>query len=149
MVPEIVVLGGGVAGLSAAHKPIERGFELEVCEALAIPGGKARSAAIGGSGEPGPNGMRKDPPGEHGLRFLPRLRRSVGHPAAPFPRARVRCRPSFTYMRVSYGWISCPFVATAQPRAHNPNAIHGLTDGNPVPTVSAFCIREGGSGWLN
>ena len=42
-----------------------------------------------------------------------------------------------------------PFVAIAQPWGHNPTAIHGLTDGNRVPTVSAFCIREGGSRWLN
>jgi hypothetical protein len=64
---------------------------------------------------------------------------------APSNAADRRSRPC----EVSSGWISCPFVATGQPWGHNPIAIHGLTDGNPVPTVSAFCIGEGGSRWLN
>jgi flavin-dependent dehydrogenase len=106
MAKKVVVLGGGIAGLSAAHELIERGFDVEVYEALAIPGGKARSIPVPGSGTLGPNGMRKDLPGEHGLRSVPRPRRPFGRPAAPFPRARVSCRPSFTPMRLSYGWIS-------------------------------------------
>jgi glycine/D-amino acid oxidase-like deaminating enzyme len=129
MVSKVVVLGGAVAGLSAADELIEGGFDVEAYEALANLGGKARSLAIGG--KPGLNGMRKDLPGEHGFRFFPRLRHSFGRPAAPFPRARVCCRPSITPMRMSYGWISCPFVATGQPRGHNPIAIHGLANGDP------------------
>jgi uncharacterized protein with NAD-binding domain and iron-sulfur cluster len=70
---KVVVLGGGVAGLSAAHELIERGFDVEVYEALAIPGGKARSLPVPGSGTLGPNGMRRDLPGEHGFRFFPRF----------------------------------------------------------------------------
>lgn len=66
---------------------------------LAISGGKARSVAIRGSGKPRPNGMRKDLPSEHGFRFVPRLRRSFGQAAAPFPCAFVCCRPSLTPMR--------------------------------------------------
>jgi uncharacterized protein with NAD-binding domain and iron-sulfur cluster len=73
MAHKVVVLGGGVAGLSAAHELIERGFDVEVYEALRIHGGKARSVPIGGSGKPGPDGMRKDLPGEHGFRFFPRF----------------------------------------------------------------------------
>lgn len=73
MAQKVIVLGGGIAGLSAAHELIERGFEVEVHEALSIPGGKARSIAVPGSGTPGPDGPRKDLPGEHGFRFFPRF----------------------------------------------------------------------------
>jgi len=73
MAQKVVVLGGGVAGLSAAHELVERGFDVEVYEALSIPGGKARSIPVPGSGTLGPNGMRKDLPGEHGFRFFPRF----------------------------------------------------------------------------
>src|SRR4051794_15886660 len=73
MAQKVIVLGGGVAGLSAAHELVERGFDVEVYEALLIQGGKARSVAIGGSGKPGPDGMRKNLPGEHGFRFFPRF----------------------------------------------------------------------------
>jgi len=73
MAQKVIVLGGGIAGLSAAHELIERGFEVEVHEALSIPGGKARSIGVPGSGAPGPDGPRKDLPGEHGFRFFPRF----------------------------------------------------------------------------
>ena len=46
MPQKVVVLGGGVAGLSAAHQLIERGFSVEVFEKLKIPGGKARSIPV-------------------------------------------------------------------------------------------------------
>jgi hypothetical protein len=39
---KIAILGGGVAGMSAAQELAERGFEVEVYEHLAVPGGKAR-----------------------------------------------------------------------------------------------------------
>ncbi|MET0218615.1 MAG: FAD-dependent oxidoreductase, partial [Burkholderiales bacterium] len=73
MAQKVVVLGGGVAGLSAAHELVERGFDVEVYEALPSPGGKARSISVPGSGMLGPSGMRKDLPGEHGFRFFPRF----------------------------------------------------------------------------
>jgi uncharacterized protein with NAD-binding domain and iron-sulfur cluster len=63
---KVIVLGAGVAGLSAAHELVERGFEVEVYEAR-MPGGKARSAPFPGSG----TGTRKDLPSEHGFRFFP------------------------------------------------------------------------------
>jgi uncharacterized protein with NAD-binding domain and iron-sulfur cluster len=71
--PKVVILGGGIAGLSAAHELIERDFDVEVHELLPIPGGKARSFAVPGSGTAG----RKDLPGEHGFRFFPRFYRHV------------------------------------------------------------------------
>jgi uncharacterized protein with NAD-binding domain and iron-sulfur cluster len=63
----VIVLGGGVAGMSAAHELSERGFEVTVYETRAVPGGKARSMPVPGSGRDG----RRDLPGEHGFRFFP------------------------------------------------------------------------------
>lgn len=73
MNPKVIILGGGIAGLSAAHELIERQFDVEVYELLSIPGGKARSFPIPGSGK----GGRRDLPGEHGFRFFPRFYRHV------------------------------------------------------------------------
>jgi uncharacterized protein with NAD-binding domain and iron-sulfur cluster len=82
---EVIVLGGGIAGLSAAHELIERGFNVEVYEALSIPGGKARSMGVRGSAALGPNGMRKELPGEHGFRFFPRFYQHVTDTMARIP----------------------------------------------------------------
>ena len=46
MAKKVAILGGGVAGLSAAHELIERGFQVEVFEMRTIPGGKARSIPV-------------------------------------------------------------------------------------------------------
>ncbi|MFJ9371169.1 FAD-dependent oxidoreductase [Nocardia sp. NPDC101769] len=62
----MAILGGGVAGLTAAHELIERGFEVTVYERRAL-GGKARSIAVPGTETPG----RAPLPGEHGFRFFP------------------------------------------------------------------------------
>ena len=37
MAQKVVILGGGVAGLSAAHELLERGFAVEIFEKLKIP----------------------------------------------------------------------------------------------------------------
>jgi uncharacterized protein with NAD-binding domain and iron-sulfur cluster len=63
----VAVLGGGVAGLTAAHELAQRGFEVVVLEARDLPGGKARSLPVPGSG----TGGREDLPAEHGFRFFP------------------------------------------------------------------------------
>ena len=73
MNPKVIILGGGIAGLSAAHELIERNFDVEIYELLPIPGGKARSFPVPGSGTNG----RKDLPGEHGFRFFPRFYRHI------------------------------------------------------------------------
>src|SRR3984957_4063560 len=76
----VVVLGGGVAGMSAAHELIERGFEVVVLERSDLAGGKARSIPVVDEGEDtsghqlasgavGPIDHRL--PGEHGFRFFP------------------------------------------------------------------------------
>ncbi len=69
----VAVLGGGVAGLSAAHELAERGFEVRVYERNSLFGGKARSLLKAGSGV----GGRSDLPGEHGFRFFPGFYRHV------------------------------------------------------------------------
>ena len=80
MAARVVVLGGGVAGMSAAHELIERGFEVVVLERGDLPGGKARSIPVVDEGEDrsghqlasgavGPIEHRL--PGEHGFRFFP------------------------------------------------------------------------------
>jgi uncharacterized protein with NAD-binding domain and iron-sulfur cluster len=69
----VLVLGGGVGGMTAAHELAERGFQVTVLDARDIPGGKARSMPATGTGTPaspgGPN--RPDLPAEHGFRFFP------------------------------------------------------------------------------
>ena len=70
---EVAILGGGVAGLSAAHELVERGFRVCVYEAMQGPGGKARSIFVPGSGKEG----RRDLPGEHGFRFFPSFYRHL------------------------------------------------------------------------
>jgi uncharacterized protein with NAD-binding domain and iron-sulfur cluster len=66
---KVIVLGGGVAGMSAAHELCERGFEVSVYELKSIQGGKARSINVPESSTDG----RKPLPGEHGFRFFPRF----------------------------------------------------------------------------
>jgi uncharacterized protein with NAD-binding domain and iron-sulfur cluster len=73
MTERVAVLGGGVAGLTAAHELSERGFAVTVYEARDRLGGKARSLPVPGSGTDG----RRDLPAEHGFRFFPGFYRHV------------------------------------------------------------------------
>jgi uncharacterized protein with NAD-binding domain and iron-sulfur cluster len=70
---KVVILGGGVAGMSAAHELMERGFRVAVYEAKGLPGGKARSMPVPGSA----HGGRLPLPGEHGFRFFPKFYRHI------------------------------------------------------------------------
>lgn len=70
----IVILGGGVAGMSAAHELAERGFSVDVYEHKPdYCGGKARSVDVPDTAK----GGRKPLPGEHGFRFFPGFYRHV------------------------------------------------------------------------
>lgn len=66
---KVIVLGGGVAGMSAAHELIDRGYVVEVYEFnKKYAGGKARSVDyFGNPNQPYPTPL----PGEHGFRFFP------------------------------------------------------------------------------
>ena len=90
----VVILGGGVAGMSAAHELIERGYEVVVLERRSIPGGKARSIPV--SDDTTPNGghelvdtgiasLQHHLPGEHGFRFFPGFYRHVVDTMARIP----------------------------------------------------------------
>jgi len=80
MPSKVIVLGGGVAGMSAAHELIERGFEVTVLERSRLAGGKARSIPVVDDGTGTSGHERADTgiasiehhlPGEHGFRFFP------------------------------------------------------------------------------
>src|SRR5262247_2286306 len=71
--PHVVVVGGGVAGLSAAHELAERHFQVTILERDAIAGGKARSVPVPATGRDG----RRDLPGGHGFRFFPGFYRHI------------------------------------------------------------------------
>jgi 15-cis-phytoene desaturase len=68
----VVIFGGGVGGLSAAHELVERGFAVTVHESRAL-GGKARSIYTDGL------------PGEHGMRYFPRFYRHLPDTMARIP----------------------------------------------------------------
>ena len=83
--PSVAVIGGGVAGLTAAHELAERGFRVTVYERKAL-GGKARSIPVPGTG----TGGRRDLPAEHGFRAefgfyqnLPDMMRRTPFPGNP------------------------------------------------------------------
>ncbi len=79
MPTRIIILGGGVGGMSAAHELIERGFEVVVLERREIEGGKARSVPVVDDGPQTSGHQLADSvgsighrlPGEHGFRFFP------------------------------------------------------------------------------
>ncbi len=74
---EIVIVGGGVGGLTAAHELAERDLEVTVLEANDRFGGKARSMPIAEE----PNALQ----GEHGFRFFPAFYRHVIDTMARIP----------------------------------------------------------------
>jgi geranylgeranyl pyrophosphate synthase/uncharacterized protein with NAD-binding domain and iron-sulfur cluster len=87
-VTRVVVLGGGIAGFSAAHELAERGFDVVIAEKTGIPGGKARSSPVLPVGplpwRAAPRYERSAPdepvpwiPGEHGFRFFPGFYRHI------------------------------------------------------------------------
>ena len=69
----VIVLGGGIGGLSVAHELAERGFRVQVFERKPILGGKARSMEAPNTGK----GGRRNLPGEHGFRFFPNFYKHV------------------------------------------------------------------------
>ncbi|MFC6716142.1 FAD-dependent oxidoreductase [Natrialbaceae archaeon GCM10025810] len=76
---DVAVIGGGIAGLTAAHELAERGFDVTVFEANARFGGKSRSIPIATDA----TGPRLS--GEHGFRFFPAFYRHVIDTMARIP----------------------------------------------------------------
>jgi uncharacterized protein with NAD-binding domain and iron-sulfur cluster len=82
-VVKVVVIGGGVAGLSAAHELARRDVDVVVYEQRDVAGGKARSMdAIPGTGG------RRALPGEHGFRFFPGFYRHLPDTMTRIPYGR-------------------------------------------------------------
>jgi uncharacterized protein with NAD-binding domain and iron-sulfur cluster len=89
----VVILGGGIAGLSAAQELAERGFDVQVLERQGRAGGKARSLNVTptlawgrpGAGSPVPVEPGGGFPGEHGFRFFPGFYRHVVDTMARIP----------------------------------------------------------------
>ena len=81
MSDRVIVLGGGVAGLSAAHELSERGFRVSVFETRDALGGKARSFPVPGSARDGGLPL----PGEHGFRFFPGFYQHLPHTMRRIP----------------------------------------------------------------
>jgi uncharacterized protein with NAD-binding domain and iron-sulfur cluster len=77
---KIVIIGGGVAGLTAAHELKERGFQVTVYERQAQFGGKARSSIV----QRGNNDI-VNLPAEHGFRFFPGFYRHLSDTLARIP----------------------------------------------------------------
>lgn len=99
MAEKVVILGGGIGGMSAAHELIERGYEVEIHERQLVAGGKARSIPVlEDEGDHGskkrhdkalrdwlsmkgpmarPGSKRPWLPGEHGFRFFPNFYRHI------------------------------------------------------------------------
>lgn len=82
----VIVFGGGIGGLSAAHELSERGFSVRVFELRDVPGGKARSVVVPSTAPRQSVGAvhlgrlatpRRDLPGEHGFRFFPRFYKHI------------------------------------------------------------------------
>ena len=63
----VLIVGGGVAGLTAAHELVLRGYAVTVIEPHQLVGGKAKSIPKAGSGVD----LKYDLPGEHGFRIFP------------------------------------------------------------------------------
>ncbi|MDX2246785.1 MAG: FAD-dependent oxidoreductase [Bacteroidia bacterium] len=82
MKKSVVIIGGGVAGMSAAHELIERDFDVKIYERQPYyVGGKARSVDVPNSAKPGYLPL----PGEHGFRFFPGFYRHITNTMSRIP----------------------------------------------------------------
>src|SRR4029079_3829100 len=87
----VVVLGGGIAGMTAAQELAERGFDVHVVERRPAAGGKPAPAPAMDPFDPGAAPWARNTveprdavarrvlPGEHGFRFFPGVYRQRVH----------------------------------------------------------------------
>ena len=80
----VVIIGGGVAGLTAAHELKQRGFAVTVYERGVAFGGKARSLSVSGGAQNEIAGL----PAEHGFRFFPGFYKHLPDTLGRIPSAR-------------------------------------------------------------
>jgi len=124
--PTVAVLGGGIAGLTAAHELADRGFDVTVYERRAW-GGKARSTSV----PAGARGGRLPLPGEHGFRVFfgfyvnnPDTFRRIPFGSSPdgvF--GNLTAVPQLSFARDGKRQLILP-VDVASPRAYTPALIH-------------------------
>ncbi|MBL7888533.1 MAG: FAD-dependent oxidoreductase, partial [Bacteroidia bacterium] len=82
MKKKVIIIGGGVAGMSAAHELANRNYDVEIYESTGTSGGKARSTVVVPPGFPS---TTKPVPGEHGFRFFPRFYKHITTTMAEIP----------------------------------------------------------------
>ncbi|MEU1816269.1 FAD-dependent oxidoreductase [Streptomyces roseifaciens] len=134
--PNVAVLGGGVAGLTAAHELAERGFQVTVYEKKA-PGGKARSMDVPGSAR----GGRKALPGEHGFRFFPGFYQNLPDTMRriPFPGNPNGCHDNI---------VASTEVMLAR-TGHEDIRLPFRTVGKPPPLLTPDALRRALAGFLD
>ncbi|MNK73747.1 hypothetical protein D3C87_932460 [compost metagenome] len=123
----IIVIGGGVAGMSAAHELIERGFKVTVFERQeTLCGGKARSIPIKGTA----TFPSKELPGEHGFRFFPGFYKHIIDTMK-----RIPFKGDLNEKCVADNLVDCPNMMMAKMNtipivlpSHLPRSIKGLKD---------------------
>jgi 15-cis-phytoene desaturase len=83
----VAVLGAGVAGLTAAHELLERGFDVSIFEKRALKewGGRARSYTLRPHSPDSGRPIDKHVPAEHGFRFFPGFYRHIYDTLARIP----------------------------------------------------------------
>ena len=119
----VAVLGGGVGGMSAAQELAERGFAVTLVEARDVPGGKARSVPVPGSGTAG----RMNLPAEHGFRFFPGFYRHLPDSMSRIPYGDQRRGVLDNLREASEAEIAqVGGLAPIKIPAHFPNSVHDL-----------------------
>ncbi|MEA2231191.1 MAG: hypothetical protein QOD83_1007 [Solirubrobacteraceae bacterium] len=146
--PTVAVLGGGIAGLTAAHELAERGFDVTVYERRAW-GGKARSTEVAGS----TTGGRRPLPGEHGFRIFfgcyqnnpDSFRRIPFGSQSDGVFGNLTGVPQFSLAREGRRQLIVP-LDLVQPRAYTPALIHQTIVSAAlqleIPPQAAACFAD-------
>lgn len=147
----VVVLGGGVAGLTAAHELAERGFRVTLYERRAL-GGKARSMDVPDSAR----GGRGPLPGEHGFRFIPGIYHNLPDTMRriPFPgnahgvwdnliapKEMMFARTGYEDLRLPLPWSGTPQQLTLDALRRALTGVLGTFQRLPAREVAYFADR--------